>query len=122
VGTINFENINLIDEYADGMPANDQAQLAKVLFTKELAKRLAKNYSPYLDSMPRVYAVHPGVVRTAIFDSIHDSVGSTLFDRLTRPLSSTFFKTPRDGAKPIVHCAVSKEAQSESGLYYEYVV
>jgi hypothetical protein len=63
------------------------------------------------------YAVHPGLVATEAARYANDSFfpgAQWLFENVL----VYFIKTPEQGAQTTIHCAVSKEAGKETGLYY----
>jgi hypothetical protein len=66
------------------------------------------------------YAVHPGLVATEAARYASQSFFSGaqwLFDNVL----VYFIKSPEQGAQTTIHCAVSNEAGTETGLYYRYV-
>jgi NAD(P)-dependent dehydrogenase (short-subunit alcohol dehydrogenase family) len=79
------------------------SKLANVLFTKELARRLA-------GTGVTVYALHPGVVATEIWRELPWGA---------RHLAKLFMISPERGARTTIHCATSAEAAAETGLYYD---
>ncbi len=88
-----------------GLREYEVSKLCNVLFTKELAKRLA-------GSGVTVYATHPGQVATNIWK------------RFPQPLRWMFINglrmiTPEQGAVSMLHCATSPEVANDSGLYYD---
>ena len=85
-----------IDEYS-------VSKLANVLFTKELARRLA-------GSGVTAYALHPGVVATDIWRELPWGI---------RHLAKIFMVSPEEGARTTLHCATEPEASLASGAYYD---
>ena len=85
-----------IDEYS-------VSKLANVLFTKELARRLA-------GSGVTAYALHPGVVATDIWRELPWGL---------RHLAKLFMVSPEEGARTTLHCATEPEASLASGAYYD---
>ncbi len=85
-----------IDEYS-------VSKLANVLFTKELARRLA-------GSGVISCALHPGVVATDIWRELPWGL---------RHLAKIFMISPEEGARTPLHCATAPEAFLESGAYYD---
>ncbi len=79
------------------------SKLANVLFTKELARRLA-------GTGVTTYALHPGVVATDVWRRVPWGV---------RNVIKLFMKSPTDGAKTTLYCATAPELAKESGRYYE---
>jgi NAD(P)-dependent dehydrogenase (short-subunit alcohol dehydrogenase family) len=93
------------------MAVYNRTKLANILFTKELAGRLA-------GTGVSVFAVHPGTVRTGWGRS--GDVKGLLDIGLTiiRPL----FITPRAGAASILHAATAPGLEDRSGGYFKRVV
>ena len=86
-----------------GMREYEQSKLSNVLFTKELARRLA-------GTGVTTYAVHPGVVATDVWR------------RVPRPLRwaiKKFMITPEQGAASSLRCATAPELAGETGRYYD---
>jgi len=86
-----------------GLKEYEVSKLCNVLFSRELARRLA-------GTGVTTYALHPGQVATDIWR------------RLPGPAAWLFKKimiTPEQGAVSSLHCATSPEAASETGLYYD---
>jgi NAD(P)-dependent dehydrogenase (short-subunit alcohol dehydrogenase family) len=80
------------------------SKLCNVYFTTELAHRLE-------DSGVTVNALHPGVIRT----NLGDAPGA--LGVLIR-FAKRFWKTPDDGAKPVVRLAIADDVQGVSGKYF----
>ena len=85
-----------------GLPEYGVSKLANVLFSAELARRLA-------GSGVTTYALHPGVVATDVWRSVPWPLRSLI--KLT--MTST-----EEGAATTLHCATSAEAGAQTGLYY----
>lgn len=79
------------------------SKLANVLFSAELARRLDQ-------SGVTTYAIHPGVVASAIWRRVPAPA---------RGLIKLFMLKPERGAQATLHCALSFEAARETGLYYD---
>ncbi|XP_020287622.1 dehydrogenase/reductase SDR family member on chromosome X-like isoform X4 [Pseudomyrmex gracilis] len=82
-----------------------ESKLAQTVFTITLHK-LLKNRSVNV----QVYSVHPGIVRTDLFKN-------TFFAQDGKWLT-TLWKTPEQGAIPIVYVAVNKDVEIKSGTYF----
>ena len=89
-----------------GLAAYGASKLANILFTLELARRLA-------GSGVTANCLHPGVVATNIFSQL-GFVGR-LFTLLARP----WLLTPQKGAETSVYLASSPEVASVSGRYFD---
>jgi len=102
---LDFGDLQLERGYAI-MRAYGQSKLANVLFTRELARRLAGT---------RVTAncLHPGAVATRIWS------GARGFARPLLALAKLFMLTPEEGARTIVHLASEPEVAQLTGAYLE---
>lgn len=90
-----------------GFNAYAQTKLANLLFTRELARRLA-------GSGVTVNAMHPGVVNTGLFQNVGGIGGLVL-----KTLAPVFMKTPEQGADTLIWLATSDEVEGRSGGYYD---
>jgi retinol dehydrogenase 12 len=79
------------------------SKLSNVLFTKELARRLA-------GTRVTTYAVHPGVVATDVWRRVPGPV---------RWAMKKFMITPEQGAQASLRCATAAELAGETGRYYD---
>lgn len=86
-----------------GLAEYSLSKLANVLFSVELDKRLQ-------GTGVSTYSLHPGVVASDVWRSVPWPV---------RSLIKLFMITNEEGAQTTLHCALSAEAEGESGLYYE---
>ncbi len=102
-GHMHFDDLQLERGYSS-IKAYSQSKLAQVLFTHELAGRLA-------GSGVTVNAVHPGVVRTKWADE-GGLLGIGV--RLTRP----FMLSPAKGAETPLYVAASPEVAGVSGKFF----
>ncbi|WP_438433065.1 SDR family oxidoreductase [Gorillibacterium sp. sgz500922] len=105
IGRIDFDNpfltrgFNVVRGYA-------QSKLANILFTKELARRLA-------GTGVTVNALHPGAVGTNIGIDRRTGFGKRVL-ALLRP----FFLTPAQGAETALYLATCDEIAGVSGEYF----
>ncbi|MDQ0115347.1 SDR family oxidoreductase [Paenibacillus harenae] len=83
-----------------------QSKLANILFTKELAKRLA-------GTKVTVNSVHPGAVGTNIGVDRNTGFGKSVL-RMLKP----FFRSPLKGADTAIYLASSEEGGASTGLYF----
>jgi len=104
-GRMNFDDLQGEHKYS-GARAYNQSKLANVLFTYELARRLA-------GSGVTANALHPGVVRTGF-----GAEDPTKAMKLLLPLALPFLKTPAQGAVTSIHLASAPELQAVSGQYF----
>lgn len=108
-GKINFDDINMDQKY-DSAASYSQSKLANVLFTRELAKLL-------VGTGVTANSLHPGVVLTDLGRHILPTVSLWLKVALS-PLVFFICKNPWQGAQTNIHCAVAKELEKTTGLYF----
>ena len=105
-GTMDFDDLGFERGYQI-MRAYSRSKLAEVLFTRELAQRLA-------GAGVTVNALHPGTVATSIWD------GAPAF---TRPFFAVAKRlamiSASQGAETIVYLSTSPDVATMSGLYFE---
>jgi NAD(P)-dependent dehydrogenase (short-subunit alcohol dehydrogenase family) len=90
---------------SNGYAAYGRSKLANILFTRELARRLA-------GTGVTANSLHPGFVATRFGDSMN--VG-----RWVMPLARRFALSPQKGAETIVYLASSPKAEGLTGLYFD---
>lgn len=105
MGRIDFDDLQGERRYS-GQRAYNQSKLANVMFTYELARRLA-------GTGVTATVLHPGVVRTA-FGAEDQSAFFTLMSTVVRP----FMKTPAQGAETPIHLASAPEVEGVTGRYF----
>lgn len=88
--------------------AYSQSKLANILFTKELARRIA-------GTGVTANALHPGVVASN-FAMTNNS--ANLFTRLFRRAFDLFSISLEDGAKTSLHVAASPDVEGVNGAYF----
>jgi NAD(P)-dependent dehydrogenase (short-subunit alcohol dehydrogenase family) len=91
---------------ATGLSEYAVSKLCNVLFTKELARRVA-------DRGITTYATHPGQVATPIWERRLPKPAAWLFKKMM------FMITPEEGAVSMLRCATSPDVAGETGLYYD---
>ncbi|XP_071832275.1 retinol dehydrogenase 13-like isoform X2 [Apostichopus japonicus] len=108
-GKIDFENLNSEKDYQTA-EAYANSKLANVLFNRELSKELQ-------GTGVTANAVHPGIVNTEIgrYTGFHKSGFSMT---ILGPIFWLFVKSPKQGAQTTIHCAISEDLESTSGLYF----
>jgi NAD(P)-dependent dehydrogenase (short-subunit alcohol dehydrogenase family) len=120
MGKINFDDLEGKKRY-DGQAAYNQSKLANVLFTYELARRLAPHLpSAYVKegagqagSGVSVNCVHPGAVRTN-----YGRENPTRLLRVVIPLLAPLLRTPEKGAETVLYLATSPEVEGVTGKYF----
>jgi NAD(P)-dependent dehydrogenase (short-subunit alcohol dehydrogenase family) len=104
-GKIDFADLQGEHNYSE-QKAYPQSKLASVMFTYELARRLA-------GTGVTATVLHPGVVRTR-FGA--EDPGLTF--KLLVPFYRPFMKTPRQGAATSIYLASSPEVEGVTGKYF----
>lgn len=105
--TMDFDDLMSERNYS-GTRANNQAKLALILFTYELARRLA-------GTGVTVNCLHPGAVATNA--PLKDPDLSPL-SRLLYKLVSLFFLSPARGAETSIYLASSPDVEGVTGKYF----
>ncbi|KAG0713261.1 Retinol dehydrogenase 12 [Chionoecetes opilio] len=112
---------SLAHKYASGLNLNDLvinnpynpsrayafSKLCNILFTRELADKMA-------GSGVTVNSLHPGIVRTEIFDAMNFSFATLI----TNILLTVCSKGAVSGAQTNIHLAVSEEVEGVTGRYF----
>jgi NAD(P)-dependent dehydrogenase (short-subunit alcohol dehydrogenase family) len=105
--TLDFDDLNFDKRKYGGLRAYGESKLANILFTLELASRLA-------GSTVTANCLHPGVVATNIFAAFGGRTGK-IFSVLFRP----FMLSPVAGAKTSVYLASSPEVAKVTGKFFD---
>ncbi|HKU43659.1 MAG TPA: SDR family oxidoreductase [Polyangiales bacterium] len=87
-----------------GLREYQRSKLANILFSAELARRLA-------GSGVSTYALHPGIIYTDIWREVPRFLHPIMRLRSTRSLEG--------GAETTLHCATAPELAQQTGLYYD---
>ena len=103
-GTINFDDLGGEQRYRT-LGAYSQSKLANILFTYELARRLA-------GSGVSVNCLHPGGIASGLWTN------NGLFAQLIMKAAKPFLKTPEQGARTTIYLASSDEVAGVTGKYY----
>jgi NAD(P)-dependent dehydrogenase (short-subunit alcohol dehydrogenase family) len=103
---IDFSNLNGERNY-NLYKAYAQSKLANILFTYELARRLG-------DTKVTINCLHPGMVRTKIWQKSGRSMLMKVFMRIF----SLFLKSAQEGAQTSIYLASSPELESITGKYF----
>jgi NAD(P)-dependent dehydrogenase (short-subunit alcohol dehydrogenase family) len=104
--SIDFDDIQFHNRYR-AWNAYRQSKLANVLFTFELARRIA-------GTGVTANALHPGFVNTNFFESFKDAPRWWLFRRLADWIALS----PEQGSRTSIHLASSPEVAGVSGRYF----
>jgi retinol dehydrogenase-14 len=105
MGTIDFDDLQGERRYS-GQTAYNQSKLANVMFTYELARRLA-------GGSVTANALHPGVVNTGF-----GAEDPSRIYRYLVPLMRPFMKKPPRGAATSIYLASSPEVEGITGRYF----
>jgi retinol dehydrogenase-12 len=101
--TIDFDAVRKPTITRTALAEYGVAKLANVLFSAELARKLA-------GTGVTTYSLHPGVVASDVWRTVPWPL---------RGLIKRFMLTVDEGAATTLHCATSPEAANETGLYYD---
>ncbi len=104
MGRIDFDDLQAERNY-QGQRAYNQSKLANVMFTYELARRLA-------GTGITANVLHPGVVRTRFAAEDPGRMRGLI------PIARLFMKTPERGAATPVYLACSPEVEGVTGRYF----
>ena len=105
---LDFDDLNWETRKFSGLGAYGASKLANILFTVELASRLA-------GSGVTANCLHPGVVATNIFAAFFGGRTGKVFSMLFRP----FMLSPADGAKTSIYLASSPEVANVTGKFFD---
>ena len=104
-GKLDFEDLQSEKKYST-FRAYGTSKLCNILFTRELARRLA-------GTGVTANCLHPGFVATGFGDNTDGLMGFAF-----GVLKKVAAITPDDGAKTIIYLASSPEVAGQSGFYY----
>jgi retinol dehydrogenase 14 len=105
--TIHFDDL-MSEKIYNNIQASNQAKLALILFTYELARRLA-------GTNVTVNCLHPGAVAT---DAPLKDPDLSSFSRIMYKLVRLFFLSPEKGAETSIYLASSPDVEGISGKYF----
>ena len=103
-GKLDFDDLQNERRYR-GMQVYGQSKLCNILFTRELARRIA-------GSGVTVNCVHPGGVATGL--GYNNGWWAVLIAKALRP----FFRTPEQGADTVLYLATSPELEAVNSKYF----
>lgn len=106
-GTLELNDLNWERRKYRSLKAYSDSKLANVLFTRELARRVAGNGVA-------ANSLHPGVVATNIFNQLG------LFGRVFTMLAKPLLLTSAEGAKTSVYLASAAEVAGVSGKFFDH--
>ncbi|XP_077297735.1 polyprenol dehydrogenase-like isoform X2 [Arctopsyche grandis] len=101
--SLDFADLNSNHYYNSSM-AYSKSKLAMLMFTRHLNRLLLAADAPV-----RAYAAHPGIVAS---DMMTKCPQTQLAGKL-----KILFKTPEEGARPVLHCCFSSELEQPGGNY-----
>jgi NAD(P)-dependent dehydrogenase (short-subunit alcohol dehydrogenase family) len=101
---LDFDDLQMERRYR-GLTAYGRSKLANIMFTRELARRLA-------GTGVTANCLHPGFVATGLGQR-----GAGIFGSLVR-VAMVFAGNPEQGAKTIVHLAAAPDVATATGGYY----
>lgn len=104
-GKIVFDDLQMARGY-NGLAQYNNSKLANVLFTYELARRLA-------GTRVTVNALHPGAVRTNL-----TAANGGVFKWIVQPLFNLIAISVEEGARTNVYLASSPEVEGVTGKYF----
>jgi len=114
---IPYDDLVWKDTPWDPLAAYGQSNLARILFTRELARQAKVNGDKFTS-----YAVHPGIVKTQFNRQnfqFNECTWKEYFKNCLRSMhEGLFFKSPEAGAQTILHCCISQELSRQSGCLY----
>jgi retinol dehydrogenase 12 len=102
--SLDFTDLQSANGYS-GLRVYGRSKLANILFTRELARRLA-------GTGVTANCLHPGAVATRFGESSGGWVGGLL------PVLKLFFISPEKGADTIIYLASSSEVEKTAGEYF----
>jgi NAD(P)-dependent dehydrogenase (short-subunit alcohol dehydrogenase family) len=102
---LDFSDLQSGKRYS-GFSVYGKSKLCNILFNRELARRLE-------GTGVTANCLHPGFVATRFGDQSGGIVQRAI--RIAKPIGAI---SPEDGAKTIIHLAVSPEVEGKSGGYY----
>lgn len=105
-GDLDFDNLQFQNGGYGIMKAYGRSKLGNILFTAELARRLA-------GKGVTVNCLHPGGVATNIWSH------APWYAKPILSLAKLFMITPEEGAGRILHLACGDEVEGQTGGYYE---
>jgi len=101
---LDFDDLQLTKAY-DGLRAYGRSKLMNILFTRELARRLA-------GSGVTANCLHPGFVATRFGDSAGGFMSFAI------KVAKSFAVSPEKGAQTIIYLAASPEVENVTGGYF----
>ncbi len=102
---LDFDDLQL-SHYYNPWKAYGRSKLANILFSKELARRLAGSHVTS-------NALTPGMVATEIWKKINRFLTPFIY-----PIISSVAQTPLQGAQTIIYLASSPDVEGVTGQYY----
>lgn len=104
---IDFAALQETTRSTSAFPEYAVSKLANILFSRELARRIATLPAP---GPVTTYALHPGVVASDVWRRVPWPI---------RPLMTLFMRSTTDGAATTLCCATDPALAQETGQYYD---
>nr|XP_002132183.1 retinol dehydrogenase 12-like isoform X1 [Ciona intestinalis] len=98
----------------EGMDTYCRSKLMNILFARELSDRLK-------GSGVTVNSLHPGVIRSGLWQHLHDeelSIWRWVLHKTMNPFMKMFWKSPEYGAQTTIYCSVAPELLNVTGKYF----
>ena len=108
-GRMYFDNLNL-DGIYNPQQAYSRSKLANLMFSRELAKRLA-------GTNVTTYSLHPGMVNTELTRHFHRQMPGPVM-AFHNFMKNLLMIDAELGAQTSLYCALDQEVANQSGFYY----
>nr|CAH0103023.1 unnamed protein product [Daphnia galeata] len=116
--SLDLSTVFVVDEGAQGISARFQnyanSKLCLLLYSKNFAQR-------FKERGVNVYSVDPGSVETPMYRHF-PFLTNPILKAIQKPIRFIVVRSPIQGAQTILHCALSPNLSSETGLYYADLV
>jgi len=106
ISNLSLKTLNL---YVGHWGTYSDTKLANILFTQELAKKLA-------NTNVSVFSLHPGAVAT---DIVPDKIVYAVLKPLLKFVLAVFYLVPEEGAQTSIYCACQDGIEEQSGNHFE---